>query len=211
MPTNNLKENTMKIEKININKIKTNPDNPRLIKDYKFERLTKSIKGFPEMLKIRPIIVNDDMTVLGGNMRLKACKEAGLKDIYIIKASELTEEQQKEFIIKDNVNFGEWDWDMIANEWSTVNLDDWGVDVWQNTDDMINMINDSDENSEWVGMPEFEAKENSLKIIISFENEDDRSEFDKLHKLKYSVKQNTTWSTWFPYKEQEDLKALKYE
>jgi hypothetical protein len=211
MPTNNLKENTMKIEKININKIKTNPDNPRLIKDYKFERLTKSIKGFPEMLKIRPIIVNEDMTVLGGNMRLKACKEAGLKDVYIIKASELTEEQQKEFIIKDNVSFGEWDWDMIANEWSTVNLDDWGVDVWQNTDDMINMINDSDENSEWVGMPEFEAKDEALKIVISFEKEEDREIYAKEHKMQFIKKQHNAWMTRYPFIDREDLISLKYE
>ena len=119
----------MKSEIIKLYKIKPNPDNPRLIKDNKFHKLVKSIKEFPEMLKLRPIVVNDDLIVLGGNMRLKACKEAGLKEVPIIKASELTAEQQREFIIKDNVGFGEWDWDLIANEWDAEQLDDWGLDL----------------------------------------------------------------------------------
>jgi ParB-like chromosome segregation protein Spo0J len=81
------------------------------------------------MLKLRPIVVNDDMVVLGGNMRLKACKEAGLKEIPIIKASELTEQQQKEFIVKDNVGYGEWDWNDLANNWDSEQLIDWGLDI----------------------------------------------------------------------------------
>ena len=81
------------------------------------------------MLKLRPIVVNKDMVVLGGNMRLKACIEAGLKEVYILKADELTDEQQKEFIVKDNVGFGEWDWDILANEWDTDKLQDWGLDL----------------------------------------------------------------------------------
>lgn len=116
-------------EKININSIKANPNNPRLIKDEKFAKLVKSIKEFPEMLELRPIVVNDDMIVLGGNMRLKACKEAGLKQVPVIKASSLTPEQQKEFIIKDNIGFGEWDWELIANEWDTEQVTDWGLDI----------------------------------------------------------------------------------
>lgn len=119
----------MKAELISISKIKRNPNNPRIIKDDKFEKLVKSIQEFPEMLEIRPIVVNDDMIVLGGNMRLKACQEAGLKEVHIIKASNLTEEQQKEFIIKDNVGFGEWDWDMMANEWDAELLNEWGLNV----------------------------------------------------------------------------------
>jgi len=119
----------MKIEKVKISNIKTNPNNPRVLKDDKFTKLVQSIKTFPKMLEIRPIVVNDDMIVLGGNMRLKACKEAGLKEVHIIKASNLTEEQQREFIIKDNVGFGEWDWDMIANEWDTEEVESWGLDI----------------------------------------------------------------------------------
>jgi len=119
----------MKTVKVKISDIKANPNNPRIIKDDKFNKLVQSIKEFPKMLELRPIIVNDDMIVLGGNMRLKACKEAGMKEIPVIKASELTEEQQREFIIKDNVGFGEWDWEMIANEWDAEQVAEWGLDL----------------------------------------------------------------------------------
>ena len=105
----------MKVIKANIAGVKINPNNPRLIKDDKFTKLVQSIKDFPEMLEIRPIVVNSDMVVLGGNMRLKACKEAGIKEVPIIIADNLTEEQQREFLIKDNVSGGEWDWEVLAN------------------------------------------------------------------------------------------------
>jgi len=118
---------TIKIVKIG--EIKPNPTNPRVIKDAKFKQLVQSIKDFPEMLKLRPIIVNKDMVVLGGNMRLKACKESGLTEVPIIIASELTEEQQRQFTIKDNVGYGEWDWDELANNWDTLDLKDWGLDI----------------------------------------------------------------------------------
>lgn len=119
----------MIIYEVKISEIKKNPNNPRTIKDEKFAKLVKSVKDFPEMLRLRPIVVNDDMVVLGGNMRLKACKEAGLKVVPIIKASDLTEDKQREFIIKDNVGFGEWDWEMLANEWDTNQLEEWGLDI----------------------------------------------------------------------------------
>jgi len=117
------------IQKVKINEVKANPNNPRIIKDDKFAKLVKSITDFPQMLNLRPIVVNDDMVVLGGNMRLKACKEAGLKEIPIIKASELTEQQQKEFIVKDNVGYGEWDWSDLANNWDSDQLEEWGLDI----------------------------------------------------------------------------------
>jgi ParB-like chromosome segregation protein Spo0J len=119
----------MQVQNTPISEIKPNPNNPRVIKDDKFDKLVRSIKEFPKMLKIRPIVVNDDMIVLGGNMRLKACKAAGLKEVPVIKASELTEEEQRQFIIKDNVSGGEWDWDMLANEWDSEPLEEWGLDV----------------------------------------------------------------------------------
>lgn len=131
------------ITTVKISDIKPNPNNPRLIKDDKFKKLVQSIKDFPEMLSLRPIVVNDDMIVLGGNMRLKACKEAGLKEVPIIKASELSEEQQREFIIKDNVGFGEWDWDSLANEWDVEQLTEWGLDLPD-----FNNINYSEKNEE---------------------------------------------------------------
>jgi site-specific DNA-methyltransferase (adenine-specific) len=117
------------IQNVPINTVKANPNNPRIIKDDKFAKLVKSINEFPQMLNLRPIVVNDDMVVLGGNMRLKACKEAGLKEIPIIKANELTEQQQKEFIVKDNVGYGEWDWNDLANNWDEQELIDWGLDI----------------------------------------------------------------------------------
>lgn len=117
------------MERADIRQVRSNPDNPRFIKGDKFEKLVKSIREFPQMLELRPIVVNKDMVVLGGNMRLKACEEAGIDQVPIIFADNLTEEQQKEFIIKDNSSFGEWDWDLLANEWDIDVLNDWGIDV----------------------------------------------------------------------------------
>lgn len=116
--------------KVDIKAIKPNTDNPRVIKDEKFNKLVKSIKEFPEMLELRPIVVDGDMVVLGGNMRLKACIAAGLTQVPVLVADTLTEEQKAEFIIKDNVGFGEWDWDILANQWDNEALADWGLDVW---------------------------------------------------------------------------------
>jgi DNA modification methylase len=117
------------MQKVKINAIKTNPKNPRLIKDDKFKKLVKSIQEFPQMLELRPIVVDENNIILGGNMRYKACIEAGLKEIYILKAEDLTQQQKDEFIVKDNVGFGEWDWDILANEWDTDKLQDWGLDL----------------------------------------------------------------------------------
>jgi site-specific DNA-methyltransferase (adenine-specific) len=118
---------------VKISEVKPNPKNPRIIKDGKFQKLVKSIQEFPDMLNKRPLVVFTDVdnkyVVLGGNMRLKACKEIGLKEIPIIVADEWTEEQKHEFLIKDNVGFGEWDWDSLANEWDAEKLDDWGLDI----------------------------------------------------------------------------------
>jgi DNA modification methylase len=119
----------MQVTKVKINSIKTNPKNPRLIKDDKFKKLVKSIQEFPQMLELRPIVVDENNIILGGNMRHKACIEAGLKEVYIVQAKDLTELQKDEFIVKDNVGFGEWDWDILANEWDTDKLTDWGLDL----------------------------------------------------------------------------------
>jgi ParB-like chromosome segregation protein Spo0J len=118
----------MKTQIVKIKEVKNNPNNPRLIKDDKFKKLVQSIKDFPEMLNIRPIVVNEDMVILGGNMRYKACLEAGLKEVPIIKASGLTQEKQREFIIKDNVSGGEWDWTLLQ-EWDSLELENWGLDL----------------------------------------------------------------------------------
>jgi hypothetical protein len=118
-----------------------NPVNPRIIKDDKFKKLVKSIQEFPQMLELRPIVVDGNMVVLGGNMRLKACIAAGLKEVPIIVADQLTDAQKSEFIIKDNVGFGEWDWDLLANEWEPESLNDWGLSVPVFFDDMSNNQN----------------------------------------------------------------------
>lgn len=119
----------MNVKRMLLKDIKANPNNPRLIKDDKFHKLVKSIKEFPEMLNLRPIVINADGIVLGGNMRLKACKEAGLKEVPVILADDLSEEQQRQFIIKDNVGFGEWDWGDLANNWNSDDLEEWGLDI----------------------------------------------------------------------------------
>jgi DNA modification methylase len=118
----------MAIQSVKISDVKSNPNNPRLIKDDKFAKLVQSLKDFPEMANVRPIVVNQDFVVLGGNMRLKAMKEAGWKEVPI-EVVDWSEQQQKEFIIKDNVGFGEWEWDVLANEWEADDLDKWGLDV----------------------------------------------------------------------------------
>jgi ParB-like chromosome segregation protein Spo0J len=119
----------MNIEWVKTKDIIPNTENPRIIKDDKFKKLVQSIKDFPEMLEIRPIVVNNEMMILGGNMRLKAIQEIGIKEVPIIKAENLTEQQQREFLIKDNVGFGEWDWDALANDWNPEELNQWGLDV----------------------------------------------------------------------------------
>jgi len=118
----------MAIQSVKISDVKSNPNNPRLIKDDKFQKLVQSLKDFPEMANVRPIVVNQDFVVLGGNMRLKAMKEAGWKEVPV-QVVDWSEEKQREFIIKDNVGFGEWEWDMLANEWEAEDLEKWGLDV----------------------------------------------------------------------------------
>ena len=159
----------MKTITVKISEVKSNPNNPRIIKDDKFKKLVASIQELPQMLQLRPIVVNEDMVVLGGNMRLKACKEAGLKEVPIIKATDLSEEQQRAFIIKDNVGFGEWDWDALANEWDAELLTEWGLDVWKapaevdysildEADDLDDLISDMANGVKKAIQIEFEAE-----------------------------------------------------
>jgi hypothetical protein len=122
-------ENVPKRITVKIGQVKSNPNNPRVIKDEKFKSLVKSIQDFPEMAEIRPIVVNADMIILGGNMRFKAMKEAGWKEVPVIVADHLTPEQEREFIIKDNTSGGDWDWEMLAMEWDADKLEEWGLDL----------------------------------------------------------------------------------
>ena len=119
-----------------------------MIKDDKFKKLVASINSFPEMLEKRPIVVDEGLMVLGGNMRLKASAEAGLKEVWIDIAEGWSEEQKAEFIIKDNVGFGDWDWDILANEWDNEKLNEWGLDVWQPETDVDYSILDEEDLSD---------------------------------------------------------------
>jgi len=115
-----------------LSEIKSNPDNPRVIKDDKFKRLCNSIKDFPKMMELRPIVIDADNVVLGGNMRLKALQFLGFKEVpnsWVKRADTLTDEEKKRFIITDNAGFGEWDWDVLANEWEQEQLIEWGLDI----------------------------------------------------------------------------------
>ena len=116
------------MQRVPIGTIKNNPNNPRVIKDDKFKKLVQSIKELPEMAEVRPVVVNTDMVVLGGNMRLKAMKEAGWKEVPI-EVVDWDEDKQRQFIIKDNVSGGEWDWEMLANQWDELELQEWGLDL----------------------------------------------------------------------------------
>jgi len=149
-------------QKVNIASVKENQDNPRFIKDSKFKKLVKSIKAFPEMLEKRPIVVDENMIVLGGNMRLKACKSAGLFEIWIDIAEGWTEEQKREFIVKDNVGFGEWDWDILANEWDVQQLEDWGLDGFPFEEEQIEIKDISD------------SIESSFRVEVELENEEEQ-------------------------------------
>lgn len=158
-----------------ITEIKLNPNNPRLIKDDKFRKLTESIKSFPEMLEIRPIVVNKEMIILGGNMRFRACQEAGLKKIPVIVA-DLSEEKQREFLIKDNVSGGEWDWDILLSEWKDVELESWGIDfpesISESKEDFEKKVSAYDDsNCLYPIIPKFDEKQELFVIIC--ENEID--------------------------------------
>lgn len=140
-------EQSKSVEWVKIDQVHPNPENPREINEESFNKLKKSIQEFPEMLTLRPLVVKEGV-VLGGNMRLEALKQLGYSKAPIIDANELTDEQIKEFIIKDNVPFGKWDWDVLANDWDAEQLNDWGLDVWQ----------DGDYNPEAGGLTEEERK-----------------------------------------------------
>jgi hypothetical protein len=156
------------MEKVDIKQVRSNPDNPRVIKDYKFKKLVKSIKEFPQMLELRPIVVNKEMIVLGGNMRLRACEAAGLKEVPVIFADNLTPEQEIEFVVKDNSSFGEWDWDVLANQWNTDNLKDWGLDIpkWEDTEDFDSDVVDTGD----YDFPEEAVEGSHVKMVQLFLN-----------------------------------------
>ena len=167
--------------KVKIAAVKSNPKNPRLIKDDKFKKLVQSIQDFPEMESVRPIVVNKDMIILGGNMRYKAMIEAGYKEVNV-EVVDWSEEKQNEFIIKDNVGFGEWEWEMVANEWDEIQLKEWGLDT-VNTQNW-NQLDYIDDN---LPAPE-SRKDNIITIVIPDEWLGEIKEIEQLIKDTVSDK-----------------------
>jgi hypothetical protein len=165
----------MNIEFLDIKAIKPNPKNPRLIKDDAFKKLVLSLQDFPEMLELRPVIVNADNVILGGNMRYRAAKEVGLKQVPVIKASTLDEARQAEFIIKDNVPAGEWDGEILANEWDASLLNEWGLNV----PDFSNLPDYSENNKE-LDLSLFEDK---MELKLVFTKQDFETVNNKLNDL----------------------------
>jgi len=180
--------------KLEINKLKPNKENPRIIKDYKFKKLVKSIKEFPEMMELRPIIVDEDMTILGGNMRYRASIKAGLKEVPVKIAKDLSDEQKQEFIVKDNVGFGEWEWDILANEWDSKILDKWGLDIPFTEDDVEEMSNPNNIDTENIFATELDRESNY--IVLKFDNDIDWIQAKTLFGLKTETARRQNGKPW---------------
>ena len=181
---------------VKISQIKANPKNPRTIRDDKFLKLVKSIQDFPQMLEKRPLVCFTDKdgkyVVLGGNMRLKASKEVGLKELPIILADEWTEEQKQEFLIKDNVGFGEWNWNELQADWDSDQLNEWGLDVpnWSAGLDVNNMTEedvDIEEEFDPVGV-----SANVQRVVFIFDGQEEAESYLKSLNVEY-VKRNMAW------------------
>ena len=157
-----------KIQKKPISQVQIDPNNPRSLSKDKFRKLKESIKNFPEMLEVRPLVVADGY-VIGGNMRLLAMKDLGYREVSIIDVTEWNQKQRDEFMIKDNLSYGDWDWDILANEWNTVDLDDWGFDVWPNPDD----VNEEEEEiySHNIEAPTYEPKNKKPNVDDLFSDD----------------------------------------
>jgi ParB-like chromosome segregation protein Spo0J len=183
---------------INIELIKPNPKNPRTIKDDKFKKLVKSLIDFPQMLEKRPLVCFTDKdgkyVVLGGNMRLKAAKDIGIKALPILLADDWTEEQKAEFLIKDNVGFGDWDWEELNADWDVEQLEEWGLDLpkWAEGVDENNMDEselDLDEQFDPIG----ESKGFQRIVFIFNSSEDAENWINKQPEKKKLVKRNMAW------------------
>jgi hypothetical protein len=179
--------------RVSISKVRNNPNNPRIIKDDKFKKLVKSIQEFPEMLEKRPLICESSgdgsYVVLGGNMRLRACQQAGLKEIPIELADDWDIEQKRQFVIKDNIGYGEWDYSALAADYEMDELTDWGLDIPMGG----HSINDMDENDIDLS-EEFDPIGEATglsRIVIIFDSESDAVDFHKENLSKYIYKKRS--------------------
>jgi hypothetical protein len=182
---------------IKLSSIKANPNNPRIIKNEKLDKLKRSIEEFPEMMELRPIVIDETNTIIGGNMRFRALQELGKKEVpnnWIKKASELTEDQKKRFVITDNASFGEWEWSDLIQAWDFAELTAWGIDTpGIQSGDLVSFVNSGDENSEWANMPEFKIAEKDIKLIVYFNSEIEREAFVKEKQIEITKNQNNQW------------------
>lgn len=175
----------MKTITLPIHKIIPNEDNPRTIKSERFKALVKSVSEDEHTYTARPIIVNMDNMILGGNMRYRALVESGKKEISVTQV-DWPKEVQKRFVIQDNVSSGDWDWDKLANEWDEKQIADWGLDIpiWAN----VGKTDEINQNNEWEGMPEFNLDPGSAKLIIQFDSVDERETYVNDRKIKINKK-----------------------
>lgn len=166
--------------------IKPNPNNPRVLRDDKFQKLKQSITEFPKMLSLRPMVIDENNVVLGGNMRLRALQELGFTDVdeaWVKRSSDLTEEEKRRFIIADNVAFGEWDWDTLANDWEVVDLEAWGLEIPQFDNEAY--TNYSDKNKEI----DVEKLEGLMTINLKYTEEDYWKVKEQLSKIAQTPEQ----------------------
>lgn len=199
-----------------LSKLIPSEENPRIITQQNLEKLKNSIKEFEKMMELRPLIVSEATNkVIGGNQRLRALIELEYDEVpdSWIKVAKLSPEEERQFIVKDNVSFGSFDWEALFEEFGTDELESWAIDLPDLGNlDKVSKVNDL-EDEEWVGMPEFEAKDEPLQIVVKFESEKERKEFaEKMNiKFTYAKEGNKSWTTWYPYKEKGDWKSKKYE
>jgi hypothetical protein len=208
IPISKLRQNTGQIEGV--------PKNPRYIKDEKYELLKQSLADDPEFTNLNPILVieySHNYIVIGGNMRSRAAKELGWKEIEAsVMPADTPVELIRARIIKHNADYGSDDWDLLANEWEAKELEAYGMDLPEyGNSEQLGDINGSDENAEWIGMPDFEPSETNPGLVITFDSPELREQFVTQNDMQISIKGKTTWSTRLPYREREDLLATQYE
>lgn len=191
-----------------LSELKIHPDNPRLIRDDKFKRLIQSIKDDPELMTTNPLKITPDGTIWAGNMRYRALKELKWKECPVVILKNWDNKKLKRLMLKDNVTFGEFDFNLLANDWDEEELFASGLDIPKFDPKVLEgkqMLDEID------GLPEFEIKDKTIKLIINFDTEDERKQFISNKKIKVGKQGGLAWSTWWPYRDNDDLSSLKYE